>query len=631
MIPFRARHFWEIRHQYAVLVLMCFCVLGFARLGMGADSVSKLIGKLKDKHGDSRQSAVDELGRIKDPRVVEPLIVTLKDGDAGVRLHAADALGQIKDPRAVEPLIAALKDTDSHVRFSAAAALVKIAAPAVEPLVAALKDPDSNVRVLAADALGEIKDLRAVEPLVAALKDSDSNVRRMAASWLGKIKDPRAVEPLIAALKDTDSHVRFSAAAALVKTGVPAVEPLIEAMRPLVAAPNSPANINNLKMVEAGLVRIGTPAVEPLIAALKDPDSNVRVMAADALGKIKDPRAVEPLIAALKDSDSNVRQMAARTLGEIKDPRSVESLIAAAQTSPANTIGANNPIPSVPGVVVVESNKLRFINSLGSDIVFLTSREHPITRLADITDSGSQFAAWGPGPGASIQDLQQLKVMISGGSGGLHMIGAGNFGRLFQDNPELKLFVTFRGVGGVEAIEISGGGMRVRFAEQAPTKLTVNTIAVSTKFLAYFGGGTNISPPDTIGSGDGIPLISISNGASFLAGEVSSKDEKAKLIKITFAVTNPAQEATSFKIGDVQLVIGSDRLNDFVAVGYDSKLCAMSDADRKAVKEIVVTIPPTGTRRLSFAFPLFNPDSKRGELVLGSLSPVPFEIGLSGK
>jgi hypothetical protein len=453
----------------------------------------------------------------------------------------------------------------------------------------------------------------------------------MAASWLGKIKDPRAVEPLIAALKDTDSRVRFNAAAALVKTGVPAVEPLIEAMRPLVAAPNSPANINNLKMVEAGLVRIGTPAVEPLIAALKDPDSNVRVMAADALGKIKDPRAVEPLIAALKDSDSNVRQMAARTLGEIKDPRSVESLIAAAQTSPANTIGANNPIPSVPGVVVVESNKLRFINSLGSDIVFLTSREHPITRLADITDSGSQFAAWGPGPGASIQDLQQLKVMISGGSGGLHMIGAGNFGRLFQDNPELKLFVTFRGVGGVEAIEISGGGMRVRFAEQAPTKLTVNTIAVSTKFLAYFGGGTNISPPDTIGSGDGIPLISISNGASFLAGEVSSKDEKAKLIKITFAVTNPAQEATSFKIGDVQLVIGSDRLNDFVAVGYDSKLCAMSDADRKAVKEIVVTIPPTGTRRLSFAFPLFNPDSKRGELVLGSLSPVPFEIGLSGK
>jgi hypothetical protein len=163
-------------------------------------------------------------------------------------------------------------------------------------------------------------------------------------------------------------------------------------------------------------------------------------------------------------------------------------------------------------------------------------------------------------------------------------------------------------------------------------KLTVNTITVATKFLAYVGGGTNISPPDTIGGGDGIPLISISNGASFLAGEVSSKDEKTKLIKITITVTNSGQEAASFKIGDVLLVVGAGRLNDFAAVGYGSKLCAMSDADRKVVKETVVTVPPAGTRVFSFAFPLLNPDSKRGELVLGSLSPVPFEIpGSPGK
>jgi hypothetical protein len=161
----------------------------------------------------------------------------------------------------------------------------------------------------------------------------------------------------------------------------------------------------------------------------------------------------------------------------------------------------------------------------------------------------------------------------------------------------------------------------------SPFKLTVNTTAVASKFLAYVGGGTNISPPDTIGGGDGIPAISFSNnGPAFLAGEVSSEDKKAKLIKITFTVTNPTQESASFKIGDVRLVIGSDTPNDFVAVGYDSKLCAMSDPDRKRVKEIVVTVPPKGTRRLSFAFPLFNPDSKRGELALGSSSPVAFEI-----
>ena len=161
----------------------------------------------------------------------------------------------------------------------------------------------------------------------------------------------------------------------------------------------------------------------------------------------------------------------------------------------------------------------------------------------------------------------------------------------------------------------------------SPLKLTVNTTAVASKFLAYVGGGSNISPPDTIGGGEGIPLISFSNnGPAFMAGEVRSSDAKAKLIKITFTVKNPAREPASFKIGDVRLDIGADRLNDFVAVGYDSKLCAMSGADRKAVKEIVVTVPPAGATRLSFAFPLFNPDSTRGELVLGSSSPVPFEI-----
>ncbi|PYT67435.1 MAG: hypothetical protein DMG41_19605 [Acidobacteria bacterium] len=158
-------------------------------------------------------------------------------------------------------------------------------------------------------------------------------------------------------------------------------------------------------------------------------------------------------------------------------------------------------------------------------------------------------------------------------------------------------------------------------------KVTVNAVAVATKFVAYLGGRTNISPPDTVRGGEGVPLISFSDkGPAFMAGEVGSKDEKTKLIKVTFTVTNAAQEPASFKIGDVRLVVGADRSNDFTAVGYDSKLCAMSDPDRKRVKEIVVTIPPAGARRLSYAFPLLRADAKRAELAVGSSTPVPFDI-----
>jgi HEAT repeat protein len=337
------------------------------------------------------------LGEIKDPRAVDPLITVLKkDLNADVRQAAASALGNIKDLRAVNPLIAALKDANASVRQQAAWALGKIKdARAAGPLITALGDADSYLRQLAALALGDIKDPLAVEPLIAALNDADHGVRDHAASSLGKIRDPRAVVPLIAAFKDTNGNtgvdvgVRESAAAALVTIGTPAVEPLIAAHND----PRSGASVRSLAvsclgkikdpraiepliadLTDAGpdlgfragaasaLEMIGAPAVDRLIAALKDADTDVRDLAASALGNIKDPRAiepliralkgrhgiydffpgsaasalvnigtpaVEPLIAALRDADRDVRKLAVFALGNIGDPRAVEPIIAA--------------------------------------------------------------------------------------------------------------------------------------------------------------------------------------------------------------------------------------------------------------------------------------------------------------
>jgi len=88
----------------------------------------ELIVVLQDQRKDPevRKNAAKALGKIKDPRAVEPLIATLKDKDSDVRWHAARALEKIQDPRAVEPLIATLKDKDSEVRWHAAEALEKI-------------------------------------------------------------------------------------------------------------------------------------------------------------------------------------------------------------------------------------------------------------------------------------------------------------------------------------------------------------------------------------------------------------------------------------------------------------------------------------------------------------------------
>ncbi len=160
----------------------------------------------------------------------------------------------------------------------------------------------------------------------------------------------------------------------------------------------------------------------------------------------------------------------------------------------------------------------------------------------------------------------------------------------------------------------------------SPLKLTVESTEVGARFPAYVGGGANISPPDTLGGGGGIPLISFSNGSSFLAGEVSSKDKNTNFIRVSLAFANPTQDAHSFKIGDVTLVVGKVRMNDFAAVGYGSKLCAMGDTDRKTVKKIVVNVAPGDSANLSYLFALTVANPTQGQVVLGNSVPVTFEI-----
>jgi hypothetical protein len=184
-------------------------------------------------------------------------------------------------------------------------------------------------------------------------------------------------------------------------------------------------------------------------------------------------------------------------------------------------------------------------------------------------------------------------------------------------------FIAIVLVGVIAAVAVA----RLHQFKSSPLKPSVRTVEIGTRFLVRVGGGTNISPPDTYGGGDGIPLISFSNnGPAFMPGEVHAQDQRTKLIKIVCDFENPLEQIESFKIGDVALIIGQDRSKDFLAVGYDSKLCAMSDEDRKAVKGIVVEIPAKETRTLSFVFALTREDSKQGSIVIGGSTPVPFQF-----
>ncbi|HKS80534.1 MAG TPA: hypothetical protein VJR23_03435 [Candidatus Acidoferrales bacterium] len=162
-------------------------------------------------------------------------------------------------------------------------------------------------------------------------------------------------------------------------------------------------------------------------------------------------------------------------------------------------------------------------------------------------------------------------------------------------------------------------------AQEPKLGVTVNAAVTGEKFPAYVGGGANISPPDTIGGGGGIPLISMSNGATFLAGEIRTSSPKFQIMRITFTVQNSGQTPIDFKIGDVTLKSNQTKWDEFMAVGYGDKLCAMNDEDRKKVKEIKISLKPGEQARLIIAFPV-DAGAKSGDLLVAGAKPVHFEI-----
>jgi HEAT repeat protein len=212
------------------------------------------------------------------------------------RKRAAERLSRSRNGRAVDPLIEALKDEYYLVRRAAVAALERVDDERViEPLMNAVSDWEPGVQCAAVTALGRQKDKRSIETLIGALKDEYLQVRKAAAQALEQMPYARAVEPLIDALRDWEPTVREAAAKAL--------------------------------------VRIGSPAVESLALVLKFCNRELRTLAAEALGEIKDERAIEPLMIALKDEDQQVREAAAKALNLLKwqpadDGQRVLSLLA---------------------------------------------------------------------------------------------------------------------------------------------------------------------------------------------------------------------------------------------------------------------------------------------------------------
>jgi HEAT repeat protein len=80
------------------------------------------------------------------------------------------------------------------------------------------------------------------------------------------------------------------------------------------------------------LAMIDIDVTGPLAELLRNPDPDLRIQAAHALGEQSAPGAVAPLVAALDDPDPNVRFHAIESLGRLQSSEAVESLAAIAES-----------------------------------------------------------------------------------------------------------------------------------------------------------------------------------------------------------------------------------------------------------------------------------------------------------
>lgn len=315
--------------------------------------------------GSKADVAAAHLARIGAPAVpfVLPLVQTK---DEATRALVIEILSRIPGRRTVSVLIAALhSDESARVRVSAAEGLTWSADPLAAPaLVPALRDPSIQVELFAVRTLARHPQESAIEPLAALMTHaaeqflsigpslSPAYVAEAAAFALGAIGPP-AYTRITELLESSDAAVRRVAAISLTecddRRAIPKLIALCSDPESTVrlhaaqalgrwAEPNSIAIL--AKMLRAdqaaggaaalSLARIGGAALDPLFAAATDPDPALRQIASDSFFNIKDRTAAARLEEMIESGDARVREQALFRLAVWKDARALPALFAMA-------------------------------------------------------------------------------------------------------------------------------------------------------------------------------------------------------------------------------------------------------------------------------------------------------------
>jgi len=191
--------------------------------------------------------------------------------------------------------------------------------------IAPLRDEDAIAGLLV--TVEDVTDrLERERELAARLADADEAARLNAAETISDDESYDAAS-LLGALSDDSWRVRRAAIKGVSQRAAP--EAITALISSVVENHQNPSLLNSALQV---LSSTDVDTVSPLIELLKNPDADLRMQAALALGEQGDARAVAALTEALNDEDTNVRYHAIEALGKMKAAGAVDALVEIAES-----------------------------------------------------------------------------------------------------------------------------------------------------------------------------------------------------------------------------------------------------------------------------------------------------------
>ena len=146
----------------------------------------------REQAADALLEAIEGMGTL----AIETLLEALTDNEGTVRRYAARLLGRIRDPRAIQPLGLALYDTHFEVGRETAESLAGFGPAGLKILAESLRHPEAWLRQHAIAGLTLSGDKRIVPVILDMLNDPDREVQKQVIQSLGVLKDDRALPAL---------------------------------------------------------------------------------------------------------------------------------------------------------------------------------------------------------------------------------------------------------------------------------------------------------------------------------------------------------------------------------------------------------------------------------------------------